>query len=169
MPIFPSEFYCGLLIGVLLGFMLYYTLHQNKLHDINQKIDKIINLIEPKKRDQVNHSANEVTCQTSKNFKNLFGKKAGLDPNFSFNRMVTEIRELREEKATLKSFYQWKTNPRKRTLEAIQEWIDKNKIKTSILDRPKYRVLINGFGSEYFLPCNRSSESSIYSTLFFKE
>ena len=50
MPTFTSEFHCGLLIGVLLGFMLYYTLHQNKLHDINQKIDKIINLIELTKR-----------------------------------------------------------------------------------------------------------------------
>jgi len=45
--------------------------------------------------------------------------------------VATQIRELREEKgvaaSTLKSFYQRKTNPRKKTLEAIQEWINKNK------------------------------------------
>ena len=66
-----------------------------------------------------------------KSFKNLFDKKAGLDQNFSFNQMAIEIRELREGKgiaaSTLKIFYKRKTNPRKRTLEAIQEWIDKNK------------------------------------------
>ena len=45
--------------------------------------------------------------------------------------MATEIRELREGKgvvaSTLKNFYKRKTNPRKRTLEAIEEWINKNK------------------------------------------
>ena len=138
MPTFTSEFYCGLLIGVLLGFMLYYTLHQNKLHDINQKIDKIINLIEPKKRHN-NKPSNPFGERSYlpdveklwTNFKNLFDKKAGLDPNFSFNQMATEIRELREEKgivaSTLKSFYKRKTNPRKSTLKAIEEWMDKIK------------------------------------------
>ena len=45
--------------------------------------------------------------------------------------MATEIRELRERKgiaaSTLKNFYNWETYPRKRTLEAIEEWMDKNK------------------------------------------
>ena len=45
--------------------------------------------------------------------------------------MATKIRELREGKgvaaSTLKSFYERKTNPRKSTLKAIEEWIDKNK------------------------------------------
>jgi hypothetical protein len=138
MPTFTSEFYCGLLIGILLGFLLYYKFHKNKLYDINQKIDKIINLIEPKKRH--NNKPSKPFGERSylpdveklwKNFKNLFDKKAGLDPNFSFNQMATEIRELREEKgiaaSTLKNFYKRKTNPRKRTLEAIEEWMDNNK------------------------------------------
>jgi hypothetical protein len=139
MPTFTSEFYCGLLIGVLLGFMLYYIHHKNKLYVINQKIDRIINLIEPKKRH--NNKPSKPFGEQSyfpdveklwKNFKNLFDKKAaGLDPKFSFNQMATEIRELREGKgvaaSTLKSFYKRKTNPRKRTLEAIEEWISKNK------------------------------------------
>ena len=138
MPTFTSEFYCGLLIGILLGFMLYYTLHKNKLYVINQKIDRIINLIEPTKRHN-NKSSKQFSEQSYlpdvekllKNFKNLFDKKAGLDLNFSFNQMATEIRELREGKgaaaSTLKSFYERKTNPRKSTLKAIEEWIDKNK------------------------------------------
>ena len=138
MPTFTSEFYCGLLIGILLGFMLYYILHKNKLYVINQKIDRIINLIEPTKRHN-NKPSKQFGEQSYlpdvekllKNFKNLFDKKAGLDLNFSFNQMATEIRELREGKgvaaSTLKSFYERKTNPRKSTLKAIEEWIDKNK------------------------------------------
>jgi len=138
MPTFTSEFYCGLLIGIILGFMLYYKLHKNKLCDINQKIDKIINLIEPKKRH--NNKPSKPFGERSylpdvekllKNFKNLFDKKAGLDLNFSFNQMATEIRELREGKgvaaSTLKSFYDRKTNSRKSALKAIEEWLNKNK------------------------------------------
>ena len=118
--------------------MLYYTLHKNKLYVINQKIDRIINLIEPTKRHN-NKPSKQFGEQSYlpdvekllKNFKNLFDKKAGLDLNFSFNQMATEIRELREGKgvaaSTLKSFYERKTNPRKSTLKAIEEWIDKNK------------------------------------------
>ena len=67
-----------------------------------------------------------------KDFKTLFDMKSELDSDFSFNQVATQIRELRVAALTLKSFYQRKTNPRKRTLEAIQEWIDRNKIKTSI-------------------------------------
>jgi len=138
MPTFTSEFYCGLLIGILLGFLLYYKFHKNKLYDINQKIDRIIDLIEPKKRH--NNKPSKQFGERSylpdvgklrKNFKNLFDKKAGLDPKFSFNQMATEIRELREGKgvaaSTLKKFYKRKTNPRKSTLNAIEEWINNNK------------------------------------------
>ena len=124
MPTFTSEFYCGLLIGILLGFLLYYKFHKNKLYDINQKIDRIINLIEPTKRHN-NKPSKQFGEQSYlpdvekllKNFKNLFDKKAGLDPKFSFNQMATEICELCEGKgiaaSTLKSFYKRKTNPRK--------------------------------------------------------
>jgi hypothetical protein len=45
--------------------------------------------------------------------------------------MATEICKLHEEKgvaaSTLKSFYKRKTNPRKRTLKAIEEWLNRNK------------------------------------------
>src|SRR5204863_7878299 len=135
MPIFASEFYCGLLIGILLASCFYCILHKNKLYNINQKIDKIINLIEPTKRHNNKPFGRRNYLpdveKLWKNFKNLFDKKAGLDPNFSFNQMATEIRELREGKgvaaSTSKNFYKRKTNPRKRTLETIEEWIAKNK------------------------------------------
>jgi hypothetical protein len=136
MPIFTSEFYCGLLIGVLLGFMLYNTLHQNKLHDINQKIDEIINLIKPKKRH--NNKPSKPFGKRSylpdieklwKNFKTLL---AGLNPKFSFNQMAFEIYKLlNKQKAiaasTIRNFYLRRTTPRKKTIEAIQRWIDEEK------------------------------------------
>ena len=31
--------------------------------------------------------------------------------------------------STIKNFYQWKTNPRSKTIEAIQEWVNKEKKK----------------------------------------
>ena len=84
MPTFTSEFYCGLLIGILLGFMLYYTLHKNKLYVINQKIDRIINLIEPTKRHN-NKPSKQFGEQSYlpdvekllKNFKTCLTKKLG--------------------------------------------------------------------------------------------
>ena len=45
--------------------------------------------------------------------------------------MATEICKLHEKKgvaaSTLKSFYKRKTNLRKRTLKAIEEWLNRNK------------------------------------------
>ena len=47
--------------------------------------------------------------------------------------MAAQIRELRGGKgianSTLNNFYQRKTNPRKITVEAVQEWVDKEKGK----------------------------------------
>jgi hypothetical protein len=57
-----------------------------------------------------------------------------LNPDFSFSEMVIEIRELLGEgkgvaTSTIKNFYQRKTNPRRKTIEAIQEWVNKEKKK----------------------------------------
>jgi len=41
--------------------------------------------------------------------------------------MATEIRELHEGRGIAASTLKMKTTPRKRTLEAIEEWINKNK------------------------------------------
>ena len=48
--------------------------------------------------------------------------------------MAIEICELLEERkeiaaSTIKNFYQRKTNPRKKTIEAIQQWVEKEKKK----------------------------------------
>ena len=68
-----------------------------------------------------------------KDFKQLFDKRIELDSDFSFNEMAAEIRELFRGKGvatpTIKNFYQRKTNPRRKMIEAIQEWINKEKKK----------------------------------------
>ena len=139
MSTFTNELYCGLLIRILLGFMLYYKLHTNKLYDINQKIDKIINLIEPKKRH--NNKPSKPFGKRSylpdieklwRDFKNVFDKKAGLDPKFSFNQMALEIYKLLNKQtaiaaSTIRNFSLRRTTPRRKTIEAIQRWIDKEK------------------------------------------
>src|SRR5207253_5485240 len=54
-----------------------------------------------------------------------------LDPKFSFNKISFEIYKLLEEKAvtasTIRNFYLRRTTPRKKTIEAIQRWIDEEK------------------------------------------
>jgi len=49
MPTFNCELVCRLLIGLLLGFLLHYKTYKNQFYIINQKIDQIINKIEPRK------------------------------------------------------------------------------------------------------------------------
>jgi hypothetical protein len=48
--------------------------------------------------------------------------------------MAMEIRQLLGDgkgvaASTIKNFYQWKTNPKSKTIEAIQEWVNKEKKK----------------------------------------
>ena len=67
---------------------------------------------------------------------NYLTKKTGLNPDFSFSEMVIEIRELLGEgkgvaTSTIKNFYQRKTNTRRKKIEAIQQWVEKEKKKRS--------------------------------------
>ena len=65
------------------------------------------------------------------NFNQLYDERIKLDPKFSFNKMAFEIYKLLEEKAvtasTIRNFYLRRTTPRKKTIEAIQRWIDEEK------------------------------------------
>src|SRR6266511_3715775 len=131
-----------LLIGLLLGFLIHHKTYQNQLHTINQKIDQIIDKIEPR-RKQFKNKTNQLTSDKQysqeienlwKDFKQLFDKKTGSNPDFSFNEMVIEIRQLLGygkgvAASTIKNFYQRKTNPRSKMIEAIQEWVNKEKKK----------------------------------------
>ncbi len=128
-----------MLIGLLLGFLIHYKTCKNQLYIINQIIDQIIDKIEPRK-SQLKNKINQLTDDKKysqeienlwKDFKQLFDKKTGLNPDFSFSEMVIEIRQLLGDGkgVATKNFYQRKTNPRRKTIEAIQEWVNKEKKK----------------------------------------
>ena len=91
-----------MLIGLLLGFLIHHKTYQNQFSIINQKIDQIIDKIEPR-RKQFKNKTNQITSDKQysqeienlwKDFKQLFDKKIGLNPDFSFSEMVIEIHEL---------------------------------------------------------------------------
>src|SRR5439155_2134488 len=128
---------------------------------INQKIDQIIDKIEPR-RKQFKNKTNQLTSDKQysqeienlwKDFKQLFDKNTGLNPDFSFNEMIIEIRQLLGygkgvAASTIKNFYQQKTNPRRKTIEAIQEWVNKERSRewrvklTKIMKMKKIQILI---------------------------
>src|SRR6266513_579532 len=124
---FNNKLFCGLLIG-LLGFLIHHKTYQNQLHTINQIIDQIIDKIEPR-RKQFKNKTNQLTGHEKysheienlwKDFKQLFDKNTGLNPDFSFNEIVIEIHQLLGygkgvAASTIKKFYQQKTNPRRKT------------------------------------------------------
>ena len=70
---FNNEFFCGLLIGLFLGFLFHYKIYQNQFSVINQKIDQIINKIEPRK-SHFKNKINQLTVDKkySHEIKNLW-------------------------------------------------------------------------------------------------
>ena len=64
----------------------------------------------------------------------LFEKRIKSDPKFSFNKMVLEIHKLLGEGksiavSTIRNFYLRRTTPRKKSIMAIQCWIEEEKKK----------------------------------------
>jgi len=62
----------------------------------------------------------------------LYEKRIELDPKFSFNKMVIEIHKLLGEGksiavSTIRNFYLRRTTPRKKSIMAIQCWIEEKK------------------------------------------
>ena len=83
----------------MLGFLFHYKTCKNQFSIINQKIDQIINRIEPRKRHKTNKPTSDKKYPHEiknlwKDSKQLFDKNTGLNPDFSFNEMVIEIHQL---------------------------------------------------------------------------
>jgi len=134
------EFVCGLLIGLVIGHLLHYKTYI-QLCNINQKLEIAIQAVELNKI-KIKSKSSKLPSERKhaddvenlwKDFKKFFDTKSELEPDFSFTKVATQIRELRGGKgianSTLNNFYQRKTNPRKITVEAVQEWVDKEKVK----------------------------------------
>jgi hypothetical protein len=76
-----------LLIGLLLGFLFHYKTCKNQFFIINQKIDQIIDRIEPRKRHKTNKPTSDKKHPHEienlwKDFKKLFDKRIELDFQF---------------------------------------------------------------------------------------
>jgi len=122
------EFVCGLLIGLVV-----------QLCNINQKLEIAIQAVELNKiKIKIKYKSSKLPSERKyaddvenlwKDFKKFFDTKSVLDPDFSFTKVATQIRELRIANSALNNFYQRKINPRKITVEAVREWVDKEKGK----------------------------------------
>ena len=108
--------------------MLHYKAYKNQFYVINQKIDQIINKIEPR-RKQFKNKTNQLTSDKQysqeienlwKDFKQLFDKNTGLNPDFSFNKMAIEICELFREKEVVTSTIKTSANENKSQKKSIR-------------------------------------------------
>jgi len=126
---FTGEFFIGALIGFVLGLLVNCLICNSQLNRAGAlfKTGKSNNL-----RLITKPSANKIYSPVLETLWNdlrqLYDKRTELDPKFSFNKMAFEIYKLLEEKAvaasTIRNFYLRRTTPRKKTIEAIQRWID---------------------------------------------
>ena len=135
-----------LLIGLVVGHLLHYKTYI-QLCNINQKLEIAIQAVESNKiKIKSKSKSSKLPSERKyaedvedlwKDFKKFFDTKFELDLDFSFTKVATQICKLREGKgfanSTLNNFYQRKTNPREITVEAVQEWVDKEKGKALII------------------------------------
>jgi len=127
---FTSEFFFGVFVGFLLGLLLNGMTCNGRPNNT----EALIQILKSQPITKLS-AANKIyspEIETLWNdLKRLYDKRIELNPKFSFNKMAFEIHKLLEEKAvaasTIRNFYLRRTTPRKKTIEAIQRWIDKEK------------------------------------------
>src|SRR5438128_1718167 len=125
---FTSEFLFGVFIGFVLGLLLNGIICNGRLNTgaliQSTKLKSITKL----------SAANKIYSPEIEKLWNdlkrllLYDERIKLDPKFSFNK----IRKLLDEQkaiatSTIRKFYLRRTTPRKKTIEAIQHWIHKEK------------------------------------------
>ena len=133
---FASEFFFGVFIGFVLGLLINGMVFNSQLRNM----EILITNMKSRKSLIMKPSANKIYSPDIEKLWNdlrqLYDKRTELDPKFSFNKMAFEIYKLLEEKAvaasTIRNFYLRRTTPRKKTIEAIQRWIDEEKKKDVI-------------------------------------
>jgi len=90
-------------------------------------------IIKSRKLSKTKPSANKIYSPDIETLWNalrqLYDKRIELDSKFSFNEMAFEISKLLNKQKTIaasiiRNFYLRRTTPRKKTIEAIQRWID---------------------------------------------
>src|SRR5205085_1428572 len=125
---FTSEFFLGVLIGFVLGMICNSQLHNMRILSKTMKSRKL-----PITKRTENKIYLPDVETLWRDLRQLYDKRTESDPNFSFNKMAFEIHKLLlgEGKAvaasTIRNFYLRRTTPRKKSIMAIQCWIDKEK------------------------------------------
>ena len=127
---FTSEFFVGVFIGFALGLLLNAILCNGRPNNTGALI-QTIKLQSITKLSATNKIYSPEIEKLWNDLKRLYDERIKLDPKFSFNKMAFEIYKLLEEKAvtasTIRNFYLRRTTPRKKTIMAIQCWIDEEK------------------------------------------
>ena len=119
---FPNEFFFGVFIGFILSLLLNDIIWNSQLYnmEIFTKIMKSRKIYSPDIETLWN------------DLRQLYDKRIESAPKFSFNKMAFEIYKLLDKQkaiaaSTIRNFYLRRTTPRKKTIEAIQRWIDEEK------------------------------------------
>ena len=129
---FTSEFFFGVFIGFVLGLLLNGVIYNSQLHNVGL----LTKIIKSGKLSKTKLSANKIYSPDIATLWNalrqLYDKRIELDSKFSFNEIAFEISKLLNKQKTIaasiiRNFYLRRTTPRKKTIEAIQRWIDEEK------------------------------------------
>jgi len=129
---FTSEFFFGVFIGFVLGLLLNGVIYNSQLHNVGL----LTKIIKSRKLSKTKPSANKIYSPDIATLWNalrqLYDKRIELDSKFSFNEIAFEISKLLNKQktiatSTIRNFYLRRTTLRKKTIEAIQRWIDEEK------------------------------------------
>jgi len=128
---FTSEFFFGVFIGFVLGRLLNGIICNGRLNNTGALIQST-NLKSITKLSAANKIYLPEIEKLWNDLKRLYDERIKLDPKFSFNKMAFEIHKLLDEQkviatSTIRNFYLRRTTPRRKTIEAIQRWIDKER------------------------------------------
>ena len=120
---FASEFFFGVLIGFVLGLLLNSIIYNKQLHNMRL----LTKTLKSRKLSKTKPSANKFIRQISKRCGTTW------DNNFHLRKCHSKFINYLEEKAiaasTIWNFYLQRTTPQKKTIGAIQYWIDEEKKK----------------------------------------
>ena len=132
---FTGEFFIGALIGFVLGLLVNCLICNSQLNraGVLFKTGKSRKL-QLLTKQSINKTYSPDLEKLWNDLRQLYGKRTELDPNFSFNKMAFEIHKLLGEgkavaASTIRNFYLRRTTPRKKSIMAIQSWIDEEKMK----------------------------------------
>src|SRR6185312_2623528 len=132
---FTNEFFFGVFIGFALGLLLNAILCNGRPNNTGALI-QTIKLQSITKLSMANKIYPPEIEKLWNDFKRSYDKRIKFDPKFSFTKMAFEIHKLLDKQraistSTIRNFYLRRTTPQKKTIEAIQRWINEENVNHS--------------------------------------